>query len=48
MAIYTNWQKITANRFFYILYIYIEWQKIMANRLKFIHTIIDNYRCKIE
>ena len=37
--------KDKANRFERL---YIMWQKVLANRLKFKHTIIDNYRCKIE
>ena len=44
--IYTIWQKYVANHF--LDFIYIDWQISKANRLKFKHTIIDDYRCKIE
>ena len=49
--IYTIWQKMLANHFerlYVIIAIYTNWQKCKANLLKFKHTIIDNYRCKIE
>ena len=49
--IYIDWQKIMANHFerlYVIIAIYTNWQKCKANLLKFKHTIIDNYRCKIE
>ena len=35
-------------KLFFRLYIYTNWQNQQAKCLKFIHTIIDNYRCKIE
>ena len=35
-------------RLYVIIAIYTNWQKCKANCLKFKHTIIDNYRCKIE